>query len=1347
MNAILFRPLIPLAALWRGLRRRLERSAPIQERGNSQSHRSIGRLVNPEANRDCCARGRARSNPAIKVACACLLVYAGELVAATPVELIVLETTSPTPIPCRIHLADSTGRFVLPREFPAWRDHFVCGGRAALELGPGTYRYVIERGPEYSPLRGEFEVQTMALHVTNRLTRLADLAREGWWSGETHVHRPLAEVELLMRAEDLHVAGVQTWWNNVNPWRTKEPPHDTIVQFDDNRFYDLMSGEDERGGGALLYFGLKAPLAIAGASREYPSAMKFFHEARQHEHVWVDVEKPFWWDVWVASGLVDSVGIAHNHMQRSGVMDNEAWGRSRDRAKYPGIHGNGLWTQDIYYHLLNCGLRIAPSAGSASGVLPNPVGYNRAYVHLDGSLTYERWWEGLRAGRVFVSNGPLLRCRANGQWPGQVFKSRGPMQIQLQGQLDSRDPIQAVELVRNGRVERVQLPQTITVQESGWFLVRAIAEVTNTFRFASTGPWYVEIGNRPQPVRRQSAQFFLDWIRQRMATLKLDHAPQREEVMQPLRAAEQFWQTKLTQARLTTEVTGEVVDDASGQIIPSRIYVQRQDGRWFFPESASAEGSAIRYERQNWLNTNSVEYHTTLSAHPFRLELEPGRYTVTVEHGKEYRPLVHRLEVGTEPLKLRLALHRWVNMAARGWYSGDTHVHRTSTELPNVMLAEDLNVSFPLTYWVTRGFAPPTQGDKNTDARIGNQLVTIDATHVFWPRNTEYEIFSISNKSHTLGAVFALGHTLPFTNGVPPVMPIAVQARREGALLDLDKHDWPWSMALVPLLNVDLYELANNHHWRTEFAMTNWSTPGPAWMKLPNNGRGGSALDWTLYTFQNYYALLDCGFRLRPSGGTASGVHPVPLGFSRAYVHLPNGFSYADWLKGLNEGRSFVTTGPMLLVSASTNEIEGSVLSEEPVKEVEIIINGEVRHRLGVTTQKNAEGAWEADFRQPLTLSGTSWVAVRCFESPADRSVRFAHTAPHWFDVPGVPLQPKQREVEFLIQRVRDEIARSRGALPTSAIAEYEQALAVYESRLALLTDPRRPGDEADLRYWLENMVVFHEFTAEEVNAATGLSPADLNDALRKFNLSDRRVPPRKSSDLLRVLPYPGGRHPRIGFLEGALRPQRETKISVFAPWDGGGYVVVDVPEAIFSNLGLTYLAHTHLPTIWDQQGVKLPRLEWTRRRDGSLSSERVLPNGIAFGAKIVPSAYAVRMELWLRNGTPAKLTDLRVQNCVMLKAASGLADLTLANKLFRPPYAAVHSSDSRRWVITAWDPCDRCWGNEKVPCLHADPKFPDCAPGQAVHLRGWLSFYEGIDVSGELQRIDQTGWRRGPPL
>jgi hypothetical protein len=164
---------------------------------------------------------------------------------------------------------------------------------------------------------------------------------------------------------------------------------------------------------------------------------------------------------------------------------------------------------------------------------------------------------------------------------------------------------------------------------------------------------------------------------------------------------------------------------------------------------------------------------------------------------------------------------------------------------------------------------------------------------------------------------------------------------------------------------------------------------------------------------------------------------------------------------------------------------------------------------------------------------------------------------------------------------------------------------------------------------------------------------------------------------------------------------------------------------------------------LWDLQGVTLPRLEWQRHPDGSLASERTLPNGIAFGATVRPTAAEVRMELWLRNGTKEKLTGLRVQNCVMLGYAPGFTAQTTTNKLFRPPYAAVRSDDGRRWIITAWDPLQRCWGNEQCPCLHSDPQFPDCASGETQRLKGWLSFHQGADIEAELRRIEATGWRR----
>jgi hypothetical protein len=275
-------------------------------------------------------------------------------------------------------------------------------------------------------------------------------------------------------------------------------------------------------------------------------------------------------------------------------------------------------------------------------------------------------------------------------------------------------------------------------------------------------------------------------------------------------------------------------------------------------------------------------------------------------------------------------------------------------------------------------------------------------------------------------------------------------------------------------------------------------------------------------------------------------------------------------------------------------------------------------------------------------------------------------------------------------------------------------------------------------------MIVFHHFSTAEVSSATGMSAEEIESVAKKFHLTGRQPPAHKPGDPLRVLPYPGGRHPRIGFLDGAVNPQRDTKVSIFSPWDESSYVVADVPEAIFSNLGLTYLAHTHIPTLWDAQQITLPKLEWQRKRGGVLEMARTLPNGIAFGTKVVPRRDGVRFEMWLKNGTQERLTKLRVQNCVMLKAAPEFNALTNANKVLSKPYTAVRSEDGRRWLIKAFEPCDRPWGNPLVPCIHSDPKFPDCAPGETVRIRGWLSFFEGKDLQDEFKRLDHLGWREG---
>ncbi|GMV99491.1 MAG: hypothetical protein AMXMBFR84_06300 [Candidatus Hydrogenedentota bacterium] len=463
-------------------------------------------------------------------------------------------------IPCRIHLWDAEHKPVKVESYPWWHDHFSCDGTAALDVPPGSYSYEIDRGPEYRAVSGTFELAGGGKQdVVASLNRMANMASRGWWCGDLHVHRPIEHAELLMQSEDLYIAPFITWWNAKNLWGDTAPQEPLLRKLAGNRYYHIMGGEDEREGGAFLYFNRTEPLEISKADREWPSPMSFLERVADERETYIDIEKPFWWDVptALAMGHGDSIGLANNHMCRGGMYESEAWGKPRDAVRLPAPRGNGTWTQEIYYHLLNTGLRVPPSAGSASGVLPNPVGYNRVYVQLDGELTYEKWWKGLLAGRSFVTNGPLLLAAASGELPGHVFKSASPLSVDVSAEIIARDPYTTIEIVKNGRVTHTVAREdvaadgflaSVAFEDSGWFLVRVIADVQHTFRFASSAPFYVEIGENPRRVSRESAQFFLDWTRERRERVKHDDPEKLAEVIAYHNKAEAFWSQRVDDA-------------------------------------------------------------------------------------------------------------------------------------------------------------------------------------------------------------------------------------------------------------------------------------------------------------------------------------------------------------------------------------------------------------------------------------------------------------------------------------------------------------------------------------------------------------------------------------------------------------------------------------------------------------------------------------------------------------------------------------------------------------------------------------------------------------------------------
>lgn len=530
-----------------------------------------------------------------------------------------------------------------------------------------------------------------------------------------------------------------------------------------------------------------------------------------------------------------------------------------------------------------------------------------------------------------------------------------------------------------------------------------------------------------------------------------------------------------------TEFQGTVVDADTGHPVASRVYLESSDGEWLFVESASKNGSAFAY-REQWVPmADSVEKHTTVSAHPFHVNLKPGKYTVTIVRGKEYFSHSESILIGEEPLTKTFRLKRWVNLAERGWFSGETHVHRRIEELPNVMLAEDLNVAFPVTFWTINAYEKPglepsplrRQGPSPFGARndIGPEPVHVDPTHVFFPRNTEYEIFSVDGKRHTQGAIFVLNHRTVFQEGMPPVARVAELAHREGALLDLDKHSWPWAMMLVPVAKVDLFELSNNSVWRTKFGFRRSSVPIAPYMNVESDGDGLTEFGWLNFGFENYYSLLNCGFRLRPTAGTASGVHPVPLGYSRVYVHTGTSFEPQAWFEGLRRGRSFVTTGPMLFATIdkalpgevfrqktgrSDYTLEFESVSDRSIDRIEVIVNGEVVKTVQPKSEAAAGQPHRSQYSVPIGIGEPSWIVARSFQKSSDGRVRFAHTAPWHIEVGDTPVRPRREEVEYLISRVRSEIQRNESVLTEAALAEFRQALSVYEDLLQRAVDRKR---------------------------------------------------------------------------------------------------------------------------------------------------------------------------------------------------------------------------------------------------------------------------------------------------
>jgi len=444
---------------------------------------------------------------------------------------------------------------------PEYLGSFVVHGECQIEVPPGRFLVIGEKGPEYT--RVEKSVTVAADGVTNVTVALRPwirMGKMGWWSGNLHVHRPPAAAQKAVLAEDLNFCPVITDWPRRKNYQFQTgdiwgAEANSVIGIDARHFVTLRNAEDERGGGAWLFLQLPSPLQDLNKSADWwPSVLTYIHQARDRRAArsvfpWVDAEKAFWWEVPVVMALTpaDSMEILCNQLTEYGIEASEAWGRPRERS-FAGREGWLNYILSLYYHYLNLGFHLPASAGTASGVLPNPIGFNRVYVNFSGPFSVEKWFRALREGPSFVTNGPMLFFHVKPE--GALMKATV--------EAHSREPLDCIEIVANGEViqwypippgtDDSQAEFTIDPQKYSWIAARCFLRGGDTLRLAHTSPIYLPGHYDCRP----DAKYYVDWmnnlIRQTQENpQRFPSATEQEQELDTYGQALAFYQQKLQQ--------------------------------------------------------------------------------------------------------------------------------------------------------------------------------------------------------------------------------------------------------------------------------------------------------------------------------------------------------------------------------------------------------------------------------------------------------------------------------------------------------------------------------------------------------------------------------------------------------------------------------------------------------------------------------------------------------------------------------------------------------------------------------------------------------------------------------
>ena len=490
-----------------------------------------------------------------------------------------------------------------------------------------------------------------------------------------------------------------------------------------------------------------------------------------------------------------------------------------------------------------------------------------------------------------------------------------------------------------------------------------------------------------------------------------------------------------------------LVDDADGTPVVGRMEVRK--GRSSKPIPLKGAVKSGRY----WLVPG-----------PLELSLAPGEYSFHIEHGPAYRLLDGEFVIERSSGDAReLRLVRIADMVAEGWHAGDLCSAVRTDELAEWLRSEQLAVAVqvaeePSAKSVNQSPVSRSARDANPSSprEAGKGPAAIQPGQQAVGQNRGLVL--IDKSSSDSAAADKL-----------PAMGLLGRAATDPERFHVALCDpFAWNLPLwLASGQIDSFALLAEHQNQSRGAAKIAGRP-------PDRPGFGGPIGPGRWTEFVYWKMLDAGIRVPPVACSGSGFVDNPVGYNRVWVNVKEPFTFEQWWKGLEAGRTVVSNGPLLRPRLSgeacgssfrwdpvTDAAEGLELGlelklsiREPMEYIEVIHNGRPLYSVRPKELQAAGG------KLPLVrVMEPGWVIVRVVTNHPDH-LRMACSAP-WYIAPAGQAPVRLEAVEFFqawLREARDRYRADKKLSDSDPIADeqWEQAEAFWRERAALATQHTR---------------------------------------------------------------------------------------------------------------------------------------------------------------------------------------------------------------------------------------------------------------------------------------------------